>query len=262
MGPNHPAFDLAIELPPRTSRQRGRDLHRQLRAAIVGGRLQPGVQLPATRELAAALGVSRNMVVAAYDRLLSEGYVSAGGRAGTRVADFLVVARRGRTGRPPAPRRDPRLSPAWRAPSPLIPIGERDGHRVDFGVGHPGLGLVSVRRLAPTFRPRATRRIPIARRLWRAGGTPGPARGNRRTRLVRSRDRMHARRHRGHRGRAAGVRSARAHPRDARQRRPSPSRIPGIRRCATCSRRPARRWRRSPSTAKESVSTGSRGTRR
>ena len=38
---------------------------------------------------------------------------------------------------PPAPRRDPRLTPAWRAPFPLIPIGERDGHRADFGVGIP-----------------------------------------------------------------------------------------------------------------------------
>ena len=104
MGPNHKTFDLAIELPPRTSRQRGRDLHHQLRAAIVGGRLHPGVQLPATRELAAALGVSRNMVVAAYDLLLSEGYVSAGGRAGTRVADFLLSPTQSyRT--PPAPRR-------------------------------------------------------------------------------------------------------------------------------------------------------------
>ena len=136
MGPNYPAFDLAIELPARTSRQRGRDLHHQLRAAIIGGRLQPGVQLPATRELAAALGVSRNMVVAAYDLLLSEGYVNAGGRAGTRVADFLSSPTQPDRA-PPAPRRDPRLSPAWRMPSPLIPIGERDGRHIDFGVGIP-----------------------------------------------------------------------------------------------------------------------------
>ena len=139
MSPNHPAFDLAIDLPARNSRQRGRALHHQLRAAIVAGRLQPGVQLPATRELAAALGVSRNMVVAAYDLLLSEGYVSARGRAGTQVADFLSsLARPDRTS--PAPRHDTRLSLGWRAPSSLIPIGERDGYRVDFGVGVPDWG--------------------------------------------------------------------------------------------------------------------------
>ena len=137
MSPNH--FDLAIDLPARTSRRMGRDLHHQLRAAIVGGRLQPGVQLPATRELAEALGVSRNMVVAAYDRLLSEGYVSARGRAGTQVADFLSSPARLER-KALAPRRDPRLSPAWRAPSSLIAIGERDGYRVDFSVGIPDWG--------------------------------------------------------------------------------------------------------------------------
>ena len=38
---------------------------------------------------AAALGMSRNTVVSAYDLLLSEGYVCARGRGGTLVADFL-----------------------------------------------------------------------------------------------------------------------------------------------------------------------------
>ena len=136
MSPNSPAFDLAIDLPGRASRQVGRQLHHQLRAAIVAGRLQPGVLLPATRELAAALGVSRNMVVAAYDRLLSEGYVSARGRAGTRVADFLSMP--SRSDRPSrVPLRDSRLSPAWRAPPSLTPTGADDGYRVDFGVGIP-----------------------------------------------------------------------------------------------------------------------------
>ena len=143
MSPNHPAFNLAIDLPARTSRRMGRDLHHQLRAAIVGGRLQPGVQLPATRELAEALGVSRNMVVAAYDRLLSEGYVSARGRAGTQVADFLSSPARPERAAL-APRRDPRLTPAWRTPSSLIPIGERDGYRVDFSVGIPDWGSFPV----------------------------------------------------------------------------------------------------------------------
>src|SRR5258706_9786807 len=84
-----PAFDLAVLLPERGSRRVGRELHRQLRAAIVDGRLQRGLCLPSTREYAAALGVSRNTVVNAYDLLLSEGYVRANGRGGTLVADFL-----------------------------------------------------------------------------------------------------------------------------------------------------------------------------
>src|SRR5436309_13503701 len=82
-----PVFQLAIALPARGSRERLRALHAQLRAAILDGRLQPGLRLPATRALAEALGVSRNTVVAAYDLLLSEGYLQAHAGAGTYVAD-------------------------------------------------------------------------------------------------------------------------------------------------------------------------------
>jgi len=135
MDPISPDFDLAIDLPDRASRQVGRDLHRQLRTAIVGGRLQPGVRLPASREMAAVLGVSRNTVVAAYDLLLSEGYVSAHGRGGTIVAD--VLSSRLREGAAPkGPRRDPRLAPAWRAAS-LTPADARAACRYDFTVGIP-----------------------------------------------------------------------------------------------------------------------------
>jgi GntR family transcriptional regulator / MocR family aminotransferase len=135
MGPINAALDLAIDLPERGSRHVGRDLHRQLRSAIVGGRLRSGLRLPSTRDLAAALGVSRNTVVTAYDLLLSEGYVSAHGRAGTLVADFLGAARseRMRAGSG----RDTRLTQAWRAPSSLIATGVRDDCRFDFSVGVP-----------------------------------------------------------------------------------------------------------------------------
>src|SRR5258706_179378 len=119
MDPNEAPFDLAIDLPLRGSRQLGRDLHRQLRSAIVEGRLHAGLRLPSTRELAAALGISRNTVVNAYDLLLSEGYVRAHGRGGTLIADFLSPPlRRERTRM--AAGRDPRLSSAWRAPTSLI----------------------------------------------------------------------------------------------------------------------------------------------
>jgi biotin operon repressor len=61
------------------------------RAAIVDGRLQSGLRLPPTRLLAERLGVSRNTVVAAYERLLSEGYVIARVGSGTYVAEELPI---------------------------------------------------------------------------------------------------------------------------------------------------------------------------
>jgi GntR family transcriptional regulator/MocR family aminotransferase len=136
MEPINPGFDLRIDLPAHGSRRVVRALHQQLRAGIVGGRLHPGLRLPPTREFAAALGVSRNAVISAYDQLLAEGYISAHGRAGTIVADFLSQPARGERERLQVGD-DPRLSAAWRASSTLIPTATRHGCRFDFAVGIP-----------------------------------------------------------------------------------------------------------------------------
>jgi GntR family transcriptional regulator/MocR family aminotransferase len=129
-----PSLDVSFDLPAAGSRRIGDELHRQLRAAIVGGRLQPGVRLPSSREFAAALGLSRNTVVGAYDLLLSEGYVRASGRSGTVVAKVLATRQRRE---PAAARFDRRLHPAWRTPFRLIPTGAPAGCRYDFTVGLP-----------------------------------------------------------------------------------------------------------------------------
>ncbi|MGW4500427.1 GntR family transcriptional regulator, partial [Micromonospora sp. NPDC004336] len=57
----------------------------QLRRAIADGRLPVGGRLPATRVLAADLGVSRGVVVEAYQRMVEDGHVAGRGRAGTVV---------------------------------------------------------------------------------------------------------------------------------------------------------------------------------
>ncbi|MDD5033187.1 MAG: PLP-dependent aminotransferase family protein [Methylococcaceae bacterium] len=128
-----PIFELAIDLPPRGSRERLRALHRQLRAAILEGRLQAGMRLPATRELAALLGVSRNTVVAAYDRLLSEGYIAVRQGAGSYVAE--VPRGLGRSDK--SRMTDTRLGPFWRHPPPLPMAALQASYRFDFRVGLP-----------------------------------------------------------------------------------------------------------------------------
>jgi GntR family transcriptional regulator/MocR family aminotransferase len=50
-------------------------LERALRTAIVSGTLREGVQLPASRNLAGELGVSRGVVTDAYSQLASQGYL-------------------------------------------------------------------------------------------------------------------------------------------------------------------------------------------
>lgn len=61
------------------------DVYRQLREAILDGRLRSGERLPPTRELARRLAVSRNTVAAAYDRLTAEGFLVGRVGAGTFV---------------------------------------------------------------------------------------------------------------------------------------------------------------------------------
>lgn len=56
-----------------------------LRGLILDGRLVSGSRLPAERELAAALGLARATVTAAYDRLRGEGYLLSRRGAGTLV---------------------------------------------------------------------------------------------------------------------------------------------------------------------------------
>jgi GntR family transcriptional regulator/MocR family aminotransferase len=80
----------AVDLLVRIDRTRGvpvrLQLERELRCAIQSGRLQHGAPLPSTRALASDLGLSRGVVVEAYEQLLAEGYLSAHRGSATRVA--------------------------------------------------------------------------------------------------------------------------------------------------------------------------------
>jgi GntR family transcriptional regulator/MocR family aminotransferase len=60
-------------------------IYRAMRSAILARMLAPGARLPSTRALARELGVSRNVVMLAYDQLLGEGYAVARSGSGTVV---------------------------------------------------------------------------------------------------------------------------------------------------------------------------------
>jgi GntR family transcriptional regulator/MocR family aminotransferase len=79
-------FDLLLPV----ARGQGEPLRiqvlRELRAAIHSGRVPGGMSLPASRALAADLGVSRGIVVAAYEQLVAEGYLTTRRGSATRVA--------------------------------------------------------------------------------------------------------------------------------------------------------------------------------
>ena len=66
-----------------------RQVYDGLREAILDGRLKGGERLPSTRTLAAELKISRNTVLAAFDQLLSEGYLQGARGSGTYIARVL-----------------------------------------------------------------------------------------------------------------------------------------------------------------------------
>ena len=113
-----PAFDLPMTLPRAEGAPLLRTLHAQLRTAILDGRLGAGARMPSTRALATQYGVSRNTALAAYDLLLSEGYLVSQPRGGTYVAQALP-ALQPRSLKQSAPAGEERINAFWRAPPPL-----------------------------------------------------------------------------------------------------------------------------------------------
>jgi GntR family transcriptional regulator/MocR family aminotransferase len=66
-----------------------RQVYLGLRQAILVGNFPAGDRLPSTRDLAEQLGISRTVVLLAYDQLLAEGFVAGRGGSGTYVSDGL-----------------------------------------------------------------------------------------------------------------------------------------------------------------------------
>ncbi len=116
------AFELRHAGPPLFQQ-----LYLQLRQAVLEGRVRPGARLPATRLLARDLKIARGTVLAAYDRLASEGFLDLRHRSGVFVAEDLPIA-------PPAPAAEP-TRPAGSRP-PRLGIRARDAASAGpIGVG-------------------------------------------------------------------------------------------------------------------------------
>jgi GntR family transcriptional regulator / MocR family aminotransferase len=120
----------------RLDRASAETLHDQLvaqtRRAILARQLPAGMRLPATRVLAADLGISRNVIVSAFDELISEGYLEARVGSGTYVAHDV----------PPLPGRTlamPAGTPRWlKDAPPAPPVTTPPGpEQIDFRLGQP-----------------------------------------------------------------------------------------------------------------------------
>lgn len=103
-------------------------IYQGLRSRIAMGALPAGARLAATREAARALGVSRNTVVLAYERLASEGYVEVRAGTGAFVARQIL---------------DPASAPALPPPEAAEPLPAPAGgpHPVTRGGARPVFDL-------------------------------------------------------------------------------------------------------------------------
>lgn len=142
------------------------EIFRQVRAAVLDGRLRAGDRLPPSRELAGRLAVSRTTVAAAYDRLIAEGFLVGRVGAGTFVAGVPAGTPAGAWAGVPAATPRARRAPAgdrvaarpfWQdGPAPTGPASRMP---YDFRVGVPDTELfpwATWRRLvASELRPAA-----------------------------------------------------------------------------------------------------------
>jgi GntR family transcriptional regulator / MocR family aminotransferase len=67
-----------------------RQVYQGLRQAILSGTMGAGDRLPSTRDLAEQLGISRTVVLLAYEHLLAEGFITGRGGSGTYVSEGLA----------------------------------------------------------------------------------------------------------------------------------------------------------------------------
>ncbi|MFZ0630657.1 MAG: PLP-dependent aminotransferase family protein [Acidobacteriaceae bacterium] len=125
-----------------------RQVYGGIRQAILSGTLRGGERLPSTRDLAEQLGVSRTVVVAAYEQMLAEGYATGREGSGTFVTRE-VAANAGRRagqrpgqGQRPATLRLSRYGNAARDAAGVVdaPRRQEPVPRYDFANGRSDLG--------------------------------------------------------------------------------------------------------------------------
>jgi GntR family transcriptional regulator/MocR family aminotransferase len=100
---------LLLRLGDGASGPMNKRLYQGIREAILDGAIAADSRLPATRDLAAELGIARNTVVHVYSQLLAEGYTRSRQGNGTFVNasvpdSYLASGRRRRQSPPAAPR--------------------------------------------------------------------------------------------------------------------------------------------------------------
>jgi len=158
--------DLQLTLTGRTDLSS--QIYRQLRDAVLDGRLPDGERVPASRELAERLAVSRNTVAGAYDRLTAEGFLAARVGAGTFVCAGRVRPR----GRRSAPAGVILPRPVWRELAASV-TSEETTPPYDFRIGIPDGRLFPVQTWRRLLNRQLRTSMLTDARYRAPGGHPG-----------------------------------------------------------------------------------------
>lgn len=117
-------------------------VYEQFRQMILSGRLRPGDRLPATRNLAQELGVSRTIITQSFEQLILEGYLVGKTGAGTFVADVLpdsLLATATTEKRKPARDKKPTKEATHLIPEELLRRNSDKEDVAPFQTGHAAL---------------------------------------------------------------------------------------------------------------------------
>ena len=90
--------DTIIYIDPGNRLNLQHQIRQKLVDGILNGSFPPGMKLPSSRKLSQQLNVARNTVVAAYQQLVSDGYLVSRHRSGIFVSKELLEARVGHSG--------------------------------------------------------------------------------------------------------------------------------------------------------------------
>jgi GntR family transcriptional regulator/MocR family aminotransferase len=155
-------MSLHLDLSAAAGRSLSARVENALRDGIRSGLLAPASRLPSTRALSAQLGVSRGVVVEAYEQLVAEGYLTSRHGAGTTVTATEQPRAAGRPRPSPGSRVRHDLSPfvpalsafprgAWRAA-----LGRTLRSAPDAALGLPdGAGLAELRSALAVYLARS-----------------------------------------------------------------------------------------------------------
>ena len=119
-----------------------RQVYLAFRRAIAVGDLCPGERLPATRDLAEQLGVSRTVALAAFDQLMAEGWIEGRAGSGTFVAAGVATTTRPVSSKQVSTIRVSRYGEAAAAAAPAaqVPARRVKPLRYDFTYGRSAVG--------------------------------------------------------------------------------------------------------------------------